>query len=133
MTAKAIVQTINNDTVMLRCPTGEACGACAGHSICKVKEREFPALNPNGFELSPGDCVDYEIPQGKTIFASFLLLVLPLLLFIGFYLLTGLIFKGAGEGPKALSGGFGLVLGFVISFIYGKLRPSLPIISSKSE
>jgi len=131
MTETAIVKKIEENKIELACVSAEGCQACAGKSICKVQDRPFPAENPDSLELKPGDRVIYELPRAKTITASFMLLIFPLLMFILLFTLSNAIFPEIHEGWRVLIGAAGLILGFSGALLYGRLKPTLPRIISK--
>ena len=47
-----------------------------------IKKYDFRSLNPNSLDLREGDAVEYYIPTLRKIAASFLMLILPLILFM---------------------------------------------------
>jgi sigma-E factor negative regulatory protein RseC len=82
-----------------------------------------------------GDTVEIYLPPGKTIFAGFMVMILPLLLFaLGFFLL-GLGLPESGEGARVLGGLAGLILGFGISWLYARLTKTrdLPLVTEIAE
>ncbi len=133
MTETAIVRKIEGRKIELACISAEGCRTCAGKSICRVKERPFPAENPGNLEIKPGDRVIYELPGSKTITASFMLLIFPLLMFITLFVFGSAVFPGISEGFKVLIGTAGLALGFLGTLLYGRLKPVLPKIISKEK
>lgn len=131
MKETGIVQKIENNIIFLNCVSAEGCSGCAAHSICKVEDRPFPAENRSGENLNPGDKVEYELPQAKTIKASFMLLIFPLILFIIFFIGAGVIFPALGEMSKILIAFIGLALGFGGALLYGKANKIYPSILRK--
>lgn len=98
----------------------------------KVKDLEFKGLNPENFTLASGDAVEYFIPEGKTIIASFLVLIFPLISFLAaFGILTSLGFKS--EKLIALISIGVMILSFSINKFLKKLglKETLPVITEK--
>jgi len=62
-----------------------------------------------------------------------MVLIFPLILFILGFLLTGVIKPGASEGFQALGGFIGLVVGFGIGYLFGRIKKNsyIPIVQSK--
>ncbi len=79
-------QTRKKATVRVKRPTscGENCAHCAG---CPTTDQLVTVSNPLG--APRGATVEIETPDKKVFFAAFLVYVLPLLFFIGGYILTG--------------------------------------------
>ena len=99
----------------------------------KKKDRIFEVRNVNNFELAEGDEVEFLLPSGRTVFESFLVLILPLLLFIVFYYIGKGIFGAESEGKNILCGLLGIANGFLIALFYKKLRGNqdMPVITRK--
>lgn len=98
----------------------------------KIKDQEFKALNPKLFSIKSGDAVEYFIPEGKTIIASFMVLIFPLIVF----LLTFALLSALGldsEKMKALLSIGTMLLSFSITKLLKKLgfKETLPIITDK--
>ena len=89
--------------------------------------------NTQGFELAEGDEVEFLLPSGRTVFESFLVLILPLLLFIAFYYIGKGIFGAESEGKNIICGLIGIANGFLIALFYKRLRGSkdIPVITRK--
>lgn len=98
----------------------------------KVKDQEFKGLNPEGYDLQSGDAVEYFIPEGKTILASFLVLIFPLVSFLAtFGILAILGFKS--EKLMALISVAVMILSFSVNKVLKKMgvKETLPIITDK--
>jgi positive regulator of sigma E activity len=135
MTEKAKVLEVHGHQVELGFCDNEACKSCAG-SICKVEDKRYRAVNEKGIRLEEGDLVDVFIEPGKTLLASFMLLIFPLVLFFVCYLLGEVLLGIASEGGRVLLGLGGLALGFGINLYVGRLRrgrETLPKIIRKLE
>ncbi len=117
------IKEIDGSRVLCTCSTS-ACKSCSGSGFCNIKIREIEVRNPRNLEVHPGDTIEIYLPPGKTIFAGFLVMIFPLLLFGLFFMLTGRIFPGTGEGIRVLAGVAGITAGFLISWAYSKLTNS---------
>ncbi len=120
MTEKGTIKSIDNDKIVIGCGDSGACKSCGSSGFCSVKERTYEAVNNRDLDLSEGDVVTVFLPPGQTVFAAFLVMIVPLLLFVLGFILSGRIFSGAGEGLKVLCGLAGLCLGFLTSFLYSR-------------
>jgi len=127
-----VVQKITDKIVTIKCGTNSTCAACKS-PICSKKDRIFEVRNTQGFALAEGDEVEFLLPSGRTVFESFLVLILPLLLFIVFYYIGKGIFGADSEGKNILCGVLGIANGFLIALFYKRLRGSkdIPIITRK--
>ncbi len=113
-----VVKNNNNKEVEVTCPA-EICSGCSGSMFCNVKGKTFNAKVPKDFEqINVGDKLKLYLPPAKTISSSFITLIVPLLLFPIFYLLSP--FKG--EGGNFLFGLLGIVIGFIAVAIYFKIN-----------
>ena len=98
----------------------------------KIKDQEFKGLNPESYDLQPGDAVEYFIPEGKTILASFLVLIFPLVTFLAtFGILAALGFKS--EKLMALISVAVMILSFGVNKVLKKMgvKETLPVITDK--
>lgn len=135
MTEKATVLTHNGDKVLLGCSTeSAACKSCAGSPFCNVHDRTYEAILEPGVSVCEGEVVRVYLPPGRTIFAGFMVLIVPLLLFLLFFLSASRIFPEAGEGKKALLGILGLAAGFGISFLFSRVskKKNMPRVIGKA-
>ena len=123
MVETAIVRSVEGDIVKMGCGDVEGCSSCSS-SFCSAEKRVYEAANPNEFDIEEGDLVDVYLAPGKAIAAGFLVLIVPLLLFVGGYLVSGKLIAGASEGVRAIFGLVGLSAGFFLSFTYSKKRKS---------
>lgn len=116
-----IVQEIDGLTALVRCEANEGCKACGSAGSCSVEGKEFSARFEPDVNLSPGDTVEIFLPPGRTMMAGFMVLIFPLMTFIGGFLVVGAILPEATEGVKSVAGLVGLGLGFLTSWIYSRV------------
>jgi sigma-E factor negative regulatory protein RseC len=135
MKDQAVVQRVEGENITLICGAGEGCRSCQANSLCAAKTREVSAVNPHGVGVARGDTVEFYIHPGKTIFAGFVVLILPLLTFILGFILAGNLFPLSGEGFRALVGLAGLAGGFGVSLVYNRLtkKTNVPIVTRRIE
>ncbi len=86
MEKQGIVREVEKDKVLVEIfDNTDECMGCRLHAICKPGKTggsvEFSCRD----EFTVGDTVTVELPEGRTIFASFLLFILPLLVMTGAY------------------------------------------------
>jgi positive regulator of sigma E activity len=115
-----VIEKLDN-LIKLKIIKGEECASCEGHS-CTLEGREFTARNTKGINLEIGDTVRVYLPPGKAILASFMILIFPLILFLIFYFVSGLLFNGLSEGARALFGVAGMAAGFGSSLLLRKQK-----------
>jgi len=136
MTETATVLTNNGNTVLLGCGIeSDTCKSCAGNAFCNIKERTYEAILDKGVSVEEGDVVQVFLPPGRTILAGFMILILPLLFFLLFFLLARNVFLVPGEGKQALFGILGLGLGFVSGFGFGRInrKKNMPRVIGKAN
>jgi sigma-E factor negative regulatory protein RseC len=123
MKERVTVKRIDGDRIICSCTTS-ACKSCSGNSFCNIKIREIEAQKPEDTPVEIGDTVEIHLPPGKTIFAGFMVMILPLILFGLFFALAGLFVPESGEGLRVLAGVLGLFAGFGSSWLYSKATNS---------
>ncbi|TFG63775.1 MAG: hypothetical protein E4H36_04760 [Spirochaetales bacterium] len=131
MKEKGIVTEITDRRIKLAFVDQENCESC-GSKLCTVKDKVFFAANTGGVDLHLGDTVEVNIQTGGALSASFMVLMVPLILFILFFAGSGLLFHVKSDGIKALFGLAGLAIGFLVSLLSGKRKMTrLPEIIGK--
>lgn len=110
------------------------------HPKAFIKVREdfsFKINNSRNFFVKKGDSVEIFIEPRGAIIVTFFMFIFPLILFIVFYSLAGLILHNGPEGINILLGISGIVISFVSTYAFLKHHPQkLPEITrvlSKSE
>ncbi len=133
MTERARILSIKNNIAEVACEEAAGCKSCAGGAFCAVKSRQFEARLSAGIAgtLSEGDLVEILIPPGKTIFAGFMVLMVPLILFLCGFAAGKMLLPEAGEGIQALFALAGLGAGFLLAFAYNRLtgKKNLPLVT----
>ena len=110
-----------NKKITVTCNTS-SCGECHAGAFCSAKGKTFVATNPHDLKLGKGDIIELYLPPGKTLFAGFITLLVPLILFpIGYFLPNALV-KAPTELVRILGGFAGIVLGFVISGVFSRIK-----------
>lgn len=123
MTEKARVIEIHGDSAKVECGDDASCGSCSS-SFCSVKSRTFRATITPEVSVKIGDQVEVFVPPSKAIGAGFLVLIFPLLVFIGVYLAFGFL---ENEGAQVGAGLGGLIAGFGLVYLIGRgHRQDLP-------
>jgi positive regulator of sigma E activity len=115
MTEKAVVRELLAEGALVEC-TSE-CASCRGCGH-RNPERLLRVVNRRAFPLKPGDVVDIHVSSLQALGAAFLVLILPLLLFIPFYYGAGRLFPGSGEIWRVLAGFLGLTLGLLSNLLW---------------
>ncbi|MGM0431077.1 MAG: SoxR reducing system RseC family protein [Spirochaetota bacterium] len=131
MKETATVVAVHTDHVVLRC-VSSGCTSCAGGASCNAKGKTFTASKPEDMHLKPGDTVDVYLHPGKTIASGFMILVFPLGMFLfGLFAIQYWV-QGSGEGLQAIGGFSGLLAGFGIAYLFGRLkkRTHQPVVTS---
>ncbi|MBN2619289.1 MAG: SoxR reducing system RseC family protein [Spirochaetales bacterium] len=135
MTNTAIVNRIEDNKIYLMHINDYGKKESVERSFWNIQKYDFQAINNNNLILDIGDAVEYTIPQGKTIFATFLMLILPLITFlVSYYIFTKLGIKS--EKIVALISLIVMFLTFYLSKLFKHLggNETLPnIISVQSK
>ncbi len=121
MTERGIVVRVEGGIagVRLSASSCASCGGCAG--VGPAEERTLKAVNRTGRALRAGDEVEVEIHTGRAVLGGFLILVLPLLLFLLFY--GGASLAGIrAEGLRLLGGLAGVGAGLLATLAGGKRK-----------
>lgn len=111
MNSTAIVSRIEDNKIYLMHIKDYGEKEKTERSFWNIKKQDFRADNSNKLKLKTGDAVEYYIPEGKTILASFTVLILPLITFL---VIFGLLSKFGleSEKVKALLSLIAMVLSF---------------------
>ena len=119
MKETAKIVTIGNDEITLCFTEHEGCKECSS-SFCSIKEKLFTAANPKNLNLEEGMLVKVYLEPKRTIAFSSLVLIVPLLLFVLFYIGSQRFFSLKSEILEIGVGVCGLALGFLISYVVMK-------------
>jgi positive regulator of sigma E activity len=119
MTEQVIVLEIDENTAIVGCDPKGACKHCGGESFCNIKSRTFTASIPPGLQIAPGSTVEVFLPPGKTVLAGFVVLIMPLIMCMGGFLLARNL--TGSEGIQALIGLTGLAAGFGLAILYRRI------------
>ncbi|MBN2737582.1 MAG: SoxR reducing system RseC family protein [Spirochaetales bacterium] len=99
---------------------GQGCSHCGSHG----KAITMKAENDQNLDIKIGDKVEIYAPESQAILVGFMIFILPLILFIGFYYLANMIFSDAADYVPVLSGFTGIAIAFLINLVAGKLKKS---------
>jgi len=121
MVEKARVISIDGDRVTLACSDAAGCKVCSS-SFCSTKQRSFDAENTNDLDLNPNDEVEVFVHPGKAILAGFMVLIFPLLLFIGGFVASGQWLGITSDAARVGIGGLALAVGFAAVYLYNRRR-----------
>ncbi len=127
MTERATVQQVSDRDVTVELRSLAACGGCTacGGIFGPAKPQTLRAGNPRHLSLHAGDLVEVGFAPGKAVGAGFMVLILPLALFIGAFAAAGAM--GVTSEPlKVVAGVCALAAGFGIAFLHGRSKSSLP-------
>jgi positive regulator of sigma E activity len=105
-------------TICINQQCGEGCGHCSSHG----KPITMKAENDMNLELKIGDKVEIYAPEGQAILVGFMIFILPLILFIGFYYMASLLFPGQGAYIPVIAGFFGIGLAFIVNLLFGRIN-----------
>ncbi|MBN1411228.1 MAG: SoxR reducing system RseC family protein [Spirochaetales bacterium] len=121
MTEEGVICKIDRNEVTIIIEK-ECEGGC--HTCSQNKERRFNvvATNAKHLDLKVGNKVEIFVPPAKVIKTGFMVLILPLILFIALYVLTDLLLGIREELFKILSGLGGVALSFVGLFVMRKFK-----------
>jgi len=106
-----------------------------GHSKAIIKIQEdltFKIKNSRNIFLLKGDSVEIFIEPRGAIGMTFLMFIMPLILFMVFYSLSGTLLQSTSEVFKIIAGISGIVISFISTYAFYKLKPQkLPEITRK--
>ena len=100
----------------------EECAKCEGGCSTgfKQKETKLTELNAQDLSLKAGDAVELFVSPRKAIKAGFLILILPLLLFVAFYFAGESLLGIASELLQVLFALCGIALGLLLNVFLKK-------------
>lgn len=138
------ISRITNDIVTVELQSDATCAECGAEgtneqktgckscSVFQTQKRYLTAVNRNNIDLKVGDEIIVNLSPAKAIKAGFLIFIVPLLLFLGGYLVTGSLFSGSDETAKLLIGFCGLFAGFAFIFIRSRIsgKKDWPVVDS---
>ncbi len=126
MIERATVQQVSSNEVKVELGSLAACGGCtACGAFVQSSPQILRAGNPRGISLRPGDVVEVGFAPGKAVRAGFMVLILPLLLFLAAFAAAGAL-GVQGDPLKVLAGVGGLAIGFGIAWLRGRSGGNLP-------
>jgi len=132
MTSTAIVNRIENNQIYLMHIVDYGQKEQTEREFWDVKKRDFKAANPDKFALTEGDAIQYFIPEGRTIIASFFVLIFPLIAFlISFAVLSAIGFQSDKFIALISIGVMALSFGINKLFRFFGVKETLPIITEK--
>lgn len=118
MIETAIVTKLSGQKASVRFVMSEGCHACGSKDNCSSAEgRVLQADLPGSLSVKIGDTVRIEVPASAHVWGMVFLVLLPVLFFGTAYLLVQRFVAATGEGPAALAGIGGLVLGLLLALL----------------
>lgn len=127
----AIIDRINDEGIFATYNKNDN----GGHSKAFIKIQEdltFKIDNQRNLFLKKGDSVEIFIEPRGAIALTFAMFIMPLIIFIVFYSLAGAIINSDTEIFKILTGISGIVISFLATYAFFKLRPQkLPVVTRK--
>ncbi|MDR1948133.1 MAG: SoxR reducing system RseC family protein [Spirochaetaceae bacterium] len=125
MTEIGRVREISGSRVTLKRGPLDACFGCM-KGECRAGG-VFVAENPNRLPLAPGQLVETELPPGAALREGFFTIIPPIASCIAAFLLSGLVFPGLGDPPRAVIGLFVLFGTAVAFYLFRRRFPSKTI------
>jgi sigma-E factor negative regulatory protein RseC len=116
-----VVASGTNRKITVTCSTS-SCGECHAGAFCSAKGKTFIAKNTHDLKLHKGDEIELYLPPGKTLFAGFITLLVPLILFPVGYFLPNALAQEPKELTRILAGFAGIIIGFIISGIFSRVK-----------
>ena len=116
----SVISIQSDGKITVTCQTA-TCESCHAGGFCAAKGKSFTARNESDTPLAVGDTVELYLPPGKTVLASFVALLVPVLLFPVGYYLPSLFRTDVPELTRVLFGIGGIACRFLFSrFFSGK-------------
>ena len=119
MITTGVIKNINKSGISVALfEAGSSCGSgnCAS---CKGSKKTFTVLNTKELPVEPGSFIEMELSTAKTFFAAIRVIIIPLLLFIAGFIITGSVL-GKSEGLQVAGGFAGLSIGFLFNLLVSK-------------
>ena len=116
-----VVSIKDKNHISVTC-SSSACKSCSAGALCSTKGKTFIAKDTTDNDIHVGDTVELFLPPAKTIFAGFMTLMVPLILFpIGYYI-GRLLLPGSQEVVHIGIGIIGIAVGFLIGRIFSTIK-----------
>ncbi|RKX87009.1 MAG: hypothetical protein DRP57_00185 [Spirochaetes bacterium] len=130
MVEKGVIDSIKDGIATILCSENPYCASC---KACEHSEdgQRLKAKYSKNLRIAKGDIVEVYISTRKSIFASFMVFIVPIILFFLFYILAVYVIKTKSEPVQVFMGFGGIVFGFIVNLLYGKLRKDedLPVVT----
>ena len=133
MMETGIVRKIEKDVVTVECSPTPSCEGC---TVCSTGDggRTLQARNRSGATLHEGDRVEVRVVVSAALQASFLVLILPLALFVLAYFVVQRAAPASGEALRVVAGIGGLGAGFGLNFLFRGRHRDLPeVVAVRNE
>ena len=118
MKERGTATKIDESGVTVRIDLEGNCAGCMNQELCSSSGSVVSAMDPEGLVKTAGEIVEIEVPARAQAAGAFWLLGIPLALFAGGYAVGSALFRAAGEGPAALLGIGGFVLGLIVAWLF---------------
>ena len=112
-----------------------ACESCV-NGACAVTRRSIEAVNPGGLDLVPGDFVEIEIDNRRSLVGALLVYGPPVLLFVlGYFGAASLFSPAKSDALRAIGGLIGMALGVLVAWLAARSRrlEALPRITGRID
>ena len=118
----ALIDRIINDDVFATYNKNDN----GGHSKSFFKIQDdfsFKVNNSRNLFIKQGDSVEIFIEPRSAIALTFFMFIMPLIIFMVFYSVSGVIFQGNSEFFKIFTGIIGIVVSFLSTYTFFRLHP----------
>ena len=118
MVNKGVIKKIDGNKITVKLYKDTACSHCSGCSGDSKYGKDFEFVTDRKAEI--GDTVTFEIAAGKVIKAASIAYIFPAVAMIGGYFFGNKLLN-LNENKSILSSFIGLLLSFVVLFLYDRL------------
>ena len=118
MVNKGVIKKIDGNKITVKLYKDTACSHCSGCSGDSKYGKDFEFVTDRKAEI--GDTVTFEIAAGKVIKAASIAYIFPAVAMIGGYFFGNKLLQ-LNENKSILSSFIGLLLSFVVLFLYDRL------------
>ena len=132
MTEKAKILKVENDIAIVECHPSSDCEGC-GRCGRQPKQIKVEATNSKGLALHEGDMVQIFMSPSRAIAAAFIVLIVPLLMFVLFFSLSGQLLDISEELPRVGLGLVGVAAGFLLGLPLKNRYEGMPEITHVLE
>lgn len=128
-----IIAEIKGNQALVESDPDEGCASCSAKGACMMSstEKKRKIWIKNTINANPGDMITFSIEEKGVVLSSFVLYVLPIILFISGIMGAGFLYGFRNEGYIIAGGLIGLLAAFIIMRYISKILNKKKIFTPK--